>query len=46
MSALPADCKDRAFWLAVRQGLLAIVRAIETRYLPDVAARKKFPSGS
>jgi hypothetical protein len=46
MSALPQECKDRVFWVAVRQGLLMVVRAIEARYLPDLAERKKISGRS
>jgi uncharacterized membrane protein len=43
MSALPQECKDRVFWVAVRSALLLMVRAIEERYLPEKVERKKFP---
>ena len=33
--------ENRVFWLAVREGLLVIVRAIERRYLPALKASKE-----
>ena len=35
MQQAPADSQDRILWLAVRQGLLLIVAAIERRYLRE-----------
>lgn len=27
---------DRVFWLAIREGLMILIRAIEQRFLPDL----------
>lgn len=33
---VPAEAADRAFWLAVREALLLMVKAIERRHLPGL----------
>lgn len=37
---------DRAFWLEIRRGLLAIVRAIETRYPSGRADERQAPTSA
>lgn len=37
---VPRDDAERVMWLAIRRGLLAIVKAIEVRYPDDRNERK------